>query len=259
MFLISLRILTGPGPVSPPSAPPGTRAVTVAPPCSSDLRHRPPALRHPPLTTQSILLHGVDGLGSLLVAYLRPGGARTGRTGTRRTRLVTSLKTKSQALETLDKDKRLDSDPAALATPCCPEGFKRHKKAAGVCPQRGSRCSFISCPFKETDAGSSRGGGSGLSWKRRGCPPLPRPQRLHLEGPRKAGPERGLGEQGVLPEGGFGGRKSGEQRGSLTGEGGLCRSPRGTPGGALGFCLTAGESNPFFNLFLLATSDSRER
>lgn len=174
---ISLWILTGPGPVSPPSAPPGTRAVTVAPPCSSDLRHRPPALRHPPLTTQWILLHGVDGLGSLLVAYLRPGGARTGRTGTRRTRLVTSLKTKSQALETLDKDKRLDGDPAALATPCCPEGFKRHKKAAGVCPQRASRSSFISCPFKETDAGSSLGGG-GWEWfelEKAGLPSPPPP------------------------------------------------------------------------------------
>lgn len=178
---ISLRILTGPGPVSPPSAPPGTRAVTVAPPCSSDLRHRPPALRHPPLTTQWILLHGVDGLGSLLVAYLQPGGARTGRTGTRRTRLVTSLKTKSQALETLDKDKRLDGDPAALATPCCPEGFKRHKKAEGVCPQRASRCSLISCRFKETDAGSSRGG-EWFELEKAGLPSPPPPSRLHPGG-----------------------------------------------------------------------------
>lgn len=48
-----------------------------------------------------------------------------------------------------------------------------------------------------------------MSWKRRGCPPLPRPQRLHQEGPRKAGPERGLGEQGVLPEGGSEGESQG--------------------------------------------------
>lgn len=108
-------------------------------------------------------------------------------------------------------------------------------------------------PVKELTLGVL-GGGSGLRWKRQGChPPSPPPSA--------PAPRRVPGRQGLRRASGAGhlpGRwfqrvevKEADRRWQPV------LVTAWNPGRALEFCPTAGESNPFFNRFLLAESDSR--